>query len=321
MSNYPIYERIFWFDRQIRRGKCPNASHMANHFEVSVKTAQRAIDFLRDRMAAPLEYDASKKGYAYTDQSFELPHLHATQEEILSILIAKKLLSQSAGGIISHAINRFSKKLFQDTRNLGLTEARLEEAFSATWTGYSPASSDIFMSVATALLNHRLFTFDYAAPGADIVSSRTAEPQHLQHYMGSWVLIAWCTLRGDYRKFFLSRMKNIRVLDEPLHPRPFDEWQYQINDAFGIFQGKEIRTVELKFSPFRAAWISEQIWHPDQTMSPTPDGGLVLSLPVSDFREIKLKILQFGADVEVLAPAELRNQVQEEIAKMAGIYK
>ncbi|MFO7962876.1 MAG: hypothetical protein R6U50_03050, partial [Desulfobacterales bacterium] len=141
MANFPIYERIFWFDRQIRAQKFPNASSIVSYFEVSAKTAQRTIDFFRDRMAAPLEYDAAKKGYFYADENFDLPHFQTTQEEILSILIARNLLSQSAGGIISQSIHKFSKKLFRDTRDMGLTEKMLEEAFSAIWTGYSPASS------------------------------------------------------------------------------------------------------------------------------------------------------------------------------------
>ena len=54
MANFPIYERIFWFDRQIRAQKFPNASDIAKYFEVSAKTAQRTIDFFRDRMAGTI---------------------------------------------------------------------------------------------------------------------------------------------------------------------------------------------------------------------------------------------------------------------------
>ena len=268
-----------------------------------------------------MEYNAAKKGYFYANQNFDLPHFQTTQEEILSILIARNLLSQSAGGIISQSIHKFSKKLFRDTRNMGLTEKMLEEAFSAIWTGYSPASSDIFKAVSQAMLNHRLIKFDYNAPGTPDVSARKAEPHHMQHYMGSWVLIAWCTLRKDWRKFYLSRIETLQIEDETFTPRPLSEWQYQINESFGIFQGKETQLVKLKFNPFRSAWIKEQIWHPDQNMETTQDGALILYLPVSDFREIKLKILQFGADVEVLEPKELRNLIQDEISKMAGVYE
>jgi predicted DNA-binding transcriptional regulator YafY len=42
---------------------------------------------------------------------------------------------------------------------------------------------------------------------------------------------------------------------------------------------------------------------------------------VADFREIKLKILQFAADVEVVSPEELCREVQKEIESMAKIYK
>jgi len=42
---------------------------------------------------------------------------------------------------------------------------------------------------------------------------------------------------------------------------------------------------------------------------------------LADFREIKLKILQFGADVEVISPEELRRAVRKEIDKMAKKYK
>ena len=67
-------------------------------------------------------------------------------------------------------------------------------------------------------------------------------------------------------------------------------------------------------------WIREQVWHPAQKMENLPDGGLRLVLPVADFREVKLRILQFGADVEVIEPKELRDEVKEEIGKMAKIY-
>ena len=111
MSNYPILERIVWFDAQIRKATYPNASILSRHFELSPKTAQRNIDFMRDRIGAPLEYDPSRKGYFYTDDSFKLPQFPISQEEILSLLIARNLLSSSAGGFISKALNNFESKL------------------------------------------------------------------------------------------------------------------------------------------------------------------------------------------------------------------
>lgn len=320
MGNYPVFERIVWFDHQVRSGTFPNASRLAEHFELSNKTAQRNIDFMRDRLAAPLEYNATKRGYYYADQTFELPHFQATQEEVLSILIARSLLSNTAGGIISHSIHQFGKKLFATTGDFGLTESRMDEAFSATWTGYSPTHSETFRLVADALLKRRVLRFAYTSPGTDGKSERQVEPYHLQHYMASWVLTAWCRLRGEWRKFLLARIDDLSVLDESFKSRPKNEWNHLIDDAFGIFQSDVNTQVTLRFTSFRSRWIREQIWHPKQTLKELADGSLELSFPVADFREVKLKILQFGADVEVVEPETLRREVAEEIRKMAAVY-
>lgn len=318
--NYPVFERIVWFHRQTKERRYPNASILARYFEISPKTAQRNIDFMRDRLAAPIEYDPSRKGYVYTDQSFELPHFPITQEEILALLIARNLLSSSAGGIISRALNNFEKKLLAAGDSTGLDTSRLGDIFSATWTGYSPASPEIFQKTAHALVNQKILKFVYVSPRTGEFINRQVEPHHLQHYMASWVLTAWCRLRKDWRKFFLARMDSVSVLDERFLPRPVEEWKKYVENAFGIFQGETQIRVTLRFTPFRARWIREQIWHPDQEIKYMKGGSLELSIPVTDFREIKMKILQFGADVVVVEPVELKMEIRAEIQKMMDLY-
>ena len=321
MGDHIVLERYYWFDRQVRAGRFPNANILAEHFEISTKTAQRNIEFIRDRLGAPLEYSAGPRGYRYSDDSFILPSFQVSQEELVSILLARDLLSASAGGLISQAINSFGRKLFATMGHMGFTGDKLRDAFSAVWNGYSPSQADTFRIVLSGLLGNRVLGCRYTSPASGLQKKRTIEPHHLQHYMGSWVLIAWCRLRQDWRKFFLSRMSHAALAPDSFDPRSKSEWKPLIQTSFGIFQGGSPAPVVLRFNAFRARWIREQIWHPDQKMEGLPDGGLRLSFPVSDFREVKMKILQFGADVEVIEPDELRKQVQEEIEKMTGIYK
>ena len=320
MGTYLVFERFAWFDRQVRGEKYPNAGSLAIRFELSRKSAQRCITHMRDRLCAPLEYSHAHRGYFYTDTAFELPHFQATQEEILAILVARHLLSYTAGGMISRAIGSFGKKLFAQTGDFGLTQARLAQAFSATWTGYSPALSDIFRQVAEGLLRNRLLHFGYTSPGKGNCSTRDVEPHHLQHYMGSWVLLGWCRKRSDWRKFYLARMKDLTVSAQTFSSKPVRTWQRQLAGAYGIFQGDVPVPVTLRFTPFRSRWIREQLWHPDQQIKEISGGGIELTFPVADFREVKMKILQFGADVQVVGPDELRAEVKAEIKKMARLY-
>jgi predicted DNA-binding transcriptional regulator YafY len=76
----------------------------------------------------------------------------------------------------------------------------------------------------------------------------------------------------------------------------------------------------LRFNPYRARWLRHEIWHPDQVMEEQPDGSLILRFIVTDFREVKLRILQYGADVEVVAPEGLRDEILGEIGLMVKLY-
>ena len=102
--------------------------------------------------------------------------------------------------------------------------------------------------------------------------------------------------------------------------RPRESWNPLLEETFGIFQGADPIEVTLRFTPFRSRWIREQLWHPSQKITNLADGSLELSFPVADFREVKMKILQFGADVKVIRPLELEKEIREEVLKMTTLY-
>jgi predicted DNA-binding transcriptional regulator YafY len=50
------------------------------------------------------------------------------------------------------------------------------------------------------------------------------------------------------------------------------------------------------------------------------DGSLTLRFPASHFPEVKMEILKFGADCEVLAPQALRDEIASEAARLTALY-
>ncbi len=73
------------------------------------------------------------------------------------------------------------------------------------------------------------------------------------------------------------------------------------------------------FTGAAAELIAQQHWHKDQIIS-TVDNGIVLSLPVSDDREIILKVLQYGAKAKVIAPPSLKKRIKDEVLRMSRLY-
>ncbi len=318
-NQHLIYERYLWFEAQIKKGRYPNARTLAEEFEITERTARRHIDFMRVRMNAPLVYEPRRRGYTY-ETPFSLPDMPLSQAELLAVLLAQNLISATDNGYIGQAIHRFGRKLFQKNGVLGISQSRLRQCFSAAWHGYSPCDSAIFQNVSQALLTNRLLALTYYSPQNDQATERVIEPHHMQQYMGSWIIFAWCRLRHGWRRFYLARMKQAALLDERFTRHPCSTWRHLLDRAFGIFQGNKVFEVRIRFSSRMARWVREQVWHPTQKIEEAEDGSLILTVPAADLREIKMKVLQFGADAEVLEPEELRKLIMEEARLIASVY-
>ena len=59
---------------------------------------------------------------------------------------------------------------------------------------------------------------------------------------------------------------------------------------------------------------------PSQRGTTEPDGSYVLEIPYSDDRELLGDLLRFGADVEVLAPPDLRSRIKRALHEAVGRY-
>ena len=66
-NTYGIIERLIFINDKLISNKFPNSSTLAKELEVSVTTISRDIEFLRDRLKAPIKYDYTQKGYYYTE--------------------------------------------------------------------------------------------------------------------------------------------------------------------------------------------------------------------------------------------------------------
>lgn len=321
MSERGSYERFFWFDKEVRGSRYPNATTLAYRFEVSTKTAQRDIDFMRDRLNAPLTYHEARRGYFYEDRAFYLPFTYLSSSELSSLLLARQMLKSITGdsvkGELSAAINKITSIL---GKSVEMPDS-IDEAISFELIQHTPVSEEIFSRILEASLHCMCIEFTYYSPASDAETTRMAEPYHLLNYMGTWHLIAHCRMRNGLRNFVLARMTNLRVLNQKFDcKRSFVARDY-IQSAFGIFKGKAAQEVTLRFSPEKSKWIKTQVWYKGQKITIMKDGSVELTFPVVSYREITMDILRHGADVEVLKPETLRKKIREEAEKITKIYK
>jgi predicted DNA-binding transcriptional regulator YafY len=315
-----IYERFVWFDNQVRAKKYPNTTILAEQFEISTKTAQRDIDFMRDRLNCPLQYDPGRKGYYYEDDTLSLPMVYLSPKELSALLIARKTLKDISGGTLGKEISSILNKITNILTKHNMKEDAIDDTFSFQMVEYSPTVENTFQTVLEGCLKNRRLSFTYFSPAKEEMRERTVDPYHLFNYMGTWHLLGKCHLRKEIRDFALNRISGAKVLNEAYKvPVDFDFKKYFLS-TFGLYKGKSIQDVTLRFSPLKAKWIKDQVWHKDQKVKYLADGSLELRFPVSDFSEIKMEILKHGDQVKVIKPKTLRDLIKAEVEKIAKIY-
>lgn len=318
MSERLKFERFVWFHGQVKRLRYPNSRGLVEEFEVSERTAQRDIDFMRDRLLAPLAFDRLHNGYRYTDDAYEIPIHWLDEDNLLALALAARLASTIPDTAVKEDLCRLIGRMLRLSRNEGYACLdRLGEKISVKNIEYARVDEQFFRLIVRALFDDCALHITYRSPHSGAVSERTVQPLHLMHYMGSWHLLAWCATKAALRDFALARLQAVAVADKPLRlPDILPPIKEYTRRHFGIMQGETTTTVTLRFSPHIAPRILEQIWHPDQQTSLEPDGSLLLSFPTADFRELTRNILSYGAEVRVAEPAELRALVRGEIEKM-----
>lgn len=72
------WRHVLLIDERIRSGQAPNCAALARELEVCRRTVLRDIDFLRDDLGAPVEYDPSRGGYVYTEANWIMPSVRIT---------------------------------------------------------------------------------------------------------------------------------------------------------------------------------------------------------------------------------------------------
>jgi predicted DNA-binding transcriptional regulator YafY len=323
MPSKVIYERFLWFHKRVKAEKFPNTRTLAERFEITRKTAQRDIEFMRDRLGAPLAYMPAHRGFAYEDNAYELTGLWLKEEELISLLVSYRVASLIPDSTLKGSMKAFLNQALTLLGTSGRVSMHdLNEKVSVKNIGYSRTGGRTFHQVLEYLLRNRPMRIVYYSPHNDESTARDILPLHLLHYMGTWHLIAHCALRGELRYFTLSRIGSIRASDLILKAKvPAASIKDYIRRNFGILMNEKTFEVCLRFSSDIAPWVAEQVWHPKQITRREPDGTLCLSFPVADFREIKREVLKYGSQVEVLSPESLRKKVRGEIERMRRVYE
>jgi predicted DNA-binding transcriptional regulator YafY len=318
-------QRIYRLHQIISAHRLPvSHSLLEEKIECSRATVSRIIQELREYFNAPLEYDRERNGYYYAlkpGETFELPGVWFSASELYALLTAQQLLEQAQPGLFEFQIKPLKQrieKLLAAQHGNGNEIASRVRILRMAGRNVQPEN---FKTVAGALLQRRCLTISYHGRGNDQTSQREISPQRLTHYRDNWYLDAFCHVRKDLRSFAVERISDAKMLKSKCHDLPEKQLDVHFASAYGIFAGLPQQQAVLRFTAERARWVADEQWHPEQQGKFLEDGGYELQLPYSDSRELVMDILKHGAEVEVISPDALRQEVVQHLRTALARYR
>jgi predicted DNA-binding transcriptional regulator YafY len=317
----PPLARMIRIHELMRAGKFPNCTSLAEELEISYKTAQRDIDFMRDQWRMPIDYDFTEKGFYYTSPVSSLPTMTVSQGELVALLVAQKAIEQYRGTPFERPIaSAFDKLAASLDGREGVSIQRLAEAFSFKPASMGQSEMKTFAVAADAALRSRELVFQYRGLKGPEVETRRVEPYHLGCISDQWYVIGRDPVRDAVRTFAVARMKSPRMTKVTFTiPADFSIDEI-LGGSFAAFQAKKTETVRLRLSPFAARLAAERKWHPSQSLRQKRDGSAELSMQVGIAPDLESWILSWGEHARVLAPTSLKSSVAARLRQAAGMY-
>ncbi|HEY5789701.1 MAG TPA: WYL domain-containing protein [Gammaproteobacteria bacterium] len=319
-------ERFYRIDRLLRERRAVPLRGFLDDLEISRATFKRDLDYLRDRLNAPIVFDREAGGYRYAEADgaagprFALPGLWFSAAELQALIGIEQLLEELEPGLLAPHVGPLRDRL---RAMLGASAAAADEVgrrVRLLSPGRRPVEPRHFATLSAALFARRRLRLRHYHRAEDRHTERTVSPQRLVHYRENWYLDAWCHLRRGLRSFAADAIEAAETLEQPAREVPDAELDAHVRAGYGIFTGAATATARLRFSAARARWVAAERWHPEQVASWLDDGSYRLEVPYSDDRELVMDILKHGPEVQVEGPVALRERVATLLAAARAAY-
>ena len=312
----PQYRRLLFVDRMIRQQRYPNCSSMARSWEVSPRTIQRDIDYMKDELGAPVEYDAVKHGFFYADKSWFIPSIIVGEGELLALLIGTQVARMFEGTPVADELTHIYDKLSGILPDkVSLAPEYVFNKFSFTHAPSRRIKAEVWKLMIRALLHQQIIEVEYDSPRSKAPKKHVLHPYHIANLAGEWYILAKNERFDDLSQYAIGRIRSVTIRKEGFIIPPDLNIQEKVSKQFGKYVVPEdTKAVMLRLlcSPEVAQYVSERDWHPDQKLKYKRDGSIELSFPIHDHLEVKPWILSFGAAVKVVAPKKLRDEITKE---------
>jgi predicted DNA-binding transcriptional regulator YafY len=280
------------------------------------------IKFMQSDQGYSVPLEITKDGrtayYRYSDRNFSIRNLPMNDDEVNQLKETISILNRFKG------IEQF--EWMEDMK------IKMETAFKIK-TNVKPVVSfeqnpylkglEYFSQLFNAIQYKLVLKLKYQGYKQDKPVEMVIHPYHLKQYNNRWFLFGLNNERKDISNLALDRIKGIKETKLKFIETEIDFDEY-FDDVIGVTVKDDVpvEKVILKISKERWAYVESKPIHGSQKPPISIDNnGVTIQLELQVNKELVNIILSYGADIKVLEPKSLKDDVKGKIKQMMEAYK
>lgn len=294
-------------------------SELGSLCQVTPRTIQRDLKAL-EASGIPVWEDEVGPRYGIIKGYF-LPPIRLGLNEAMALFIAARLLSRYSDEHNPHITSALAK--LAGILPEAIAGHVLKTVQSLAYRQEDPAFTRVMETLSLGWATGRKVKIWHQAAGSENVHQYVFCPYFIEPSSVGYATyaIGHSSYFDGLRTFKVERIRKAQLLKETFEvPEHFDATQL-LQGSWGIMYGEQEVEVKLRFSPEVTRRVKESVWHQSQQIEDLPDGGCTFTVRVNHTLEMVPWIRGFGAQVEVLAPPELREQMAEQARGLAAVYE
>ncbi|MCL2192427.1 MAG: WYL domain-containing protein [Treponema sp.] len=335
----PALERLYVIDREIASKKYPNTNDLVECLKqaeafgeckgVSIATVSRDLEFMRDRLKAPIEYDAYERGYYYTEKTFRLPGVFASADDFVALGMAKSILSLYRGTPFYNAANHLLDTIMTPMTGSPAISGKanknqdwLENRIVVPKIASAKVDPIVWEIVVGGLKRNRVIIFDYRGTWDAEYRKRQVRPYQLLFDSGVWYLYGFAEERKATRIFSLSRIANAKLADNAFTlPANFRYADFTGDSYFGVFIGQEKRRYAVDCYGEAVIFATERQWAANQKITEIGDDGIRIEFTSTQYDKVLKWVLSCGCNAVPREPEKLVGDWKDHVKEMAKLVR
>ena len=256
-------------------------------FGYAVRTFERDKEEIKDLFGISIQYDRRDKMYFIDEEEIE----DQSVTRMIDVFSIHQALKEG---------NKLSPSLFLEKRKSLGTEH--------------------IHGIIHSIQNGCMLKFTHKKHWENFSRQRLVKPIAIKESQQRWYLVAMDKKDEKIKTFGLDRISNLIITDTKFKPIRYNV-EKAFQHAFGVETYKQEQKIVLEFSWQQGNYVKSFPLHKSQHILEENEDTVLLEIFVHPTNDIIMELLKYGADVKVIAPISLQNEMKNRIAEMKKRYQ